>query len=179
MIKKALRTALLLMLSTAAAMPLAACNGDKTEIGQRPEDSENTDTPDDAEEPVTPENPDDKTMNTKIRLTVGSARFTAELADNDTAAAFAERLPLTLDMNELNRNEKYCNLDFRLPTDAYRPGKIEEGDLMLYGSDCVVIFYKTFSSSYSYTRIGKIVDTSGLQQALGTGSVKVKFELAD
>ena len=46
---------------------------------------------------------------------------------------------------------------------------------MLYSGDCVVLFYGT-AGGYSYTRIGKIADVSGLAAALGTGSVSVKFE---
>ena len=54
---------------------------------------------------------------------------------------------------------------------------INKGDVMLYQDNCLVIFYKSFSSSYSYTKIGHIKDTSELEQALGEGSVKVGFSL--
>lgn len=56
------------------------------------------------------------------------------------------------------------------------PGIIHAGDLMLYGNNCVVLFYETFNSSYSYTRIGAIDDPSGLAAALGSGNVSVRFE---
>lgn len=46
---------------------------------------------------------------------------------------------------------------------------------MLYGSSTIVIFYKTFETSYSYTKIGHVDDVANLQQALGTGSVRVNF----
>ena len=114
----------------------------------------------------------------KITVTVGSKEFSATLADNDTAKAFKDLLPLTLDMSELNGNEKFFNLSGNLPSDAVKPGTIHAGDLMLYGNNCVVLFYETFSSSYSYTRIGW-VDTNGLASALGSGSVTVKFEVLD
>ena len=38
-----------------------------------------------------------------------------------------------------------------------------------------MIFYKSFSTSYSYTKIGHINDTDDLEQALGEGSVNVGF----
>ena len=47
------------------------------------------------------------TNGTQIKITVGDDIFTATLADNQTAEAFAEMLPLTLDMSEMNGNEKY------------------------------------------------------------------------
>ena len=46
---------------------------------------------------------------------------------------------------------------------------------MLYGSDTLVVFYKTFPSSYSYTRIGSVTQVDGLVQALGTGSQRIVF----
>lgn len=43
----------------------------------------------------------------EITLTVGGRVFVVTLADNDTARAFTDLLPLTLPMSELNGNEKY------------------------------------------------------------------------
>lgn len=113
---------------------------------------------------------------TSINVIVGSKTFTATLADSETGEAFAALLPLSVTMNELNGNEKYHYLSSSLPTAAYQPGTIHAGDLMLYGNNCVVLFYETFNSSYSYTRLGSIDDPSGLAEALGVGNVSVRFE---
>lgn len=112
---------------------------------------------------------------TDIVITIGERQFMAKLYDNETARAFAEQLPLTIDMSELNGNEKYYYMPEELPADAERPGRIKTGDLMLFGSDCLVLFYDTFSTSYSYTRIGYVEDPDGLAQVLGSGSAKVNF----
>ena len=115
---------------------------------------------------------------TPIKIIIGSKTFTATLADSETGEAFAALLPLSVTMNELNGNEKYHYLSSSLPTAAYQPGTIHAGDLMLYGNNCVVLFYETFNSSYSYTRIGAIDNPSGLAEALGVGNVSVRFEFS-
>ena len=84
---------------------------------------------------------------------------------------------MSVNMVELNGNEKYVDLPGSLPTNASNPGTIQNGDLMLYGSSTLVLFYKTFSTSYSYTKLGRIDDVTGLVAALGTGNVSVTFEL--
>ena len=113
---------------------------------------------------------------TSINIIVGGQTFTATLANSETGKAFAALLPMTVTMNELNGNEKYHYLSSSLPTAAYQPGTIHAGDLMLYGNNCVVLFYETFNSSYSYTPIGSIDNPSGLAAALGSGNVSVRFE---
>ena len=62
-----------------------------------------------------------------------------------------------------------------LPTDASQPGTIRNGDLMLYGADTLVVFYLTFNSTYSYTRLGRVNDPDDLATVVGRGSVRVEF----
>ena len=111
----------------------------------------------------------------RMWMTVGERRFAVTLADNAAARAFAAQLPLTLDMSELNGNEKHGQLPKALPANPSRPGTIRNGDLMLYGSDTLVVFYLTFDSSYSYTRLGRVDDPDGLSQALGPRGIRVMF----
>ncbi|WP_160724720.1 cyclophilin-like fold protein [Bacillus sp. USDA818B3_A] len=120
-----------------------------------------------------------KTMKT-INIIVGNKTFTAALEDNDTAKALVKQLPLTVDMSELNGNEKYNYLSGNLRADTpASPGRINAGDLMLYGNNCLVLFYKTFNTSYSYIKLGRIENTSGLTEALGSDSVKVTFSVSE
>ncbi|MEO7047841.1 MAG: cyclophilin-like fold protein [Ferruginibacter sp.] len=113
----------------------------------------------------------------KLKIIVGTNTFTATLYNNATVTAFKTRLPLTINMKELNSNEKYFDLPGNLPANASNPGTIQAGDLMLYGSNTLVLFYKSFSTSYNYTPTGRIDDTSGLAAALGSGDITVTFEL--
>jgi fermentation-respiration switch protein FrsA (DUF1100 family) len=111
----------------------------------------------------------------RIVMTAGTSRFTVALDDNETAAAFAKMLPVTFEMSDLNRNEKKVRLPRGLPTRVVRPGTIRAGDVMLWGDDTLVVFYETFESPYSYTRIGRIENPSGMAQMLGPGDVHVSF----
>jgi hypothetical protein len=108
-------------------------------------------------------------------MTINERRFAITLADNSTARAFAAQLPLTLNMEELNGNEKHARLPASLPANASRPGVIRNGDLMLYGADTLVVFYSTFNSMHAYTRIGRVGNIAGLPQALGQGNARVSF----
>ncbi|MDM0121255.1 cyclophilin-like fold protein [Variovorax arabinosiphilus] len=111
----------------------------------------------------------------RVWMTVGERRMAVTLADTDAAHAFAARLPLTLDMSDLNGNEKKFDLPQALPANPSRPGTIRNGDLMLYGAHTVVLFYRTFDSPYAYTRFGRVENPDGLAQALGQRNVKVGF----
>ena len=117
------------------------------------------------------EDPSDKRM----IVTVNGRSFSAVLYDNKTANELYSRLPLELEMNELNHNEKYYNFSDGFTTSSKPAGHISKGDIKLYGDDCLVLFYDSFSSGYSYTDIGYIEDVSGFEEVLGTGNVTVRF----
>lgn len=113
----------------------------------------------------------------KITITVGDKTFSGHLYNNKTAEVFKALLPLTLNMSELNGNEKYYYLKDSLPTDAVLPDSINTGDIMLYGNSCLVLFYKNFSTAYSYTKIGYLEETLGLEEALGRGDAEITFKI--
>jgi hypothetical protein len=112
-----------------------------------------------------------------VLITIGSNQFTTTLESNAAADEFKKMLPLTINMTDLNSNEKFFDLPGNLPTNATYPRTINSGDLMLWESNTLVLFYTPFNTSYSYTRLGKIENPSGLSQALGSGNVTVTFEL--
>lgn len=118
-----------------------------------------------------------KTDSVRLLITVGTKSFTATLYNNASTTAFKSGLPMTINMVELNGNEKYFDLPKNLPVNASNPGRIQSGDLMLYGSNTLVLFYKSFSTSYSYTPLGRIDDPSELASALGSGNVSITFSI--
>ncbi len=109
---------------------------------------------------------------TSVNVIINNEKYQAIIEDNDTVEAFINILPQEFTMQELNGNEKYIYMDRTLPTNAVNPKHIEKGDIMLFGNNCLVIFYKSFDTNYSYTKIGHIDNLSDL----GSNDILVKFE---
>lgn len=112
----------------------------------------------------------------KIKISVGEKIFYATLENNPTTQELMKKLPLEVEMTELNGNEKYFKFAESFPTDDKKIGEIHTGDLMLFGSNYLVVFYKNFSTHYSYTRLGKIENPENLPETLGSDNIRVKFE---
>ena len=111
----------------------------------------------------------------KVTIKVGKKSFSGVFYNNVTSKALLEKMPVSYKMSELNGNEKYKYLDYDLPANEVEVNKIKAGDIMLYGSNCIVVFYKSFDTTYKYMRIGRITKTKGLKKALGEGRIKVRF----
>lgn len=92
----------------------------------------------------------------KINVIINNIEYTMNLENNLAALDLISVLPIDLEMDDLNNNEKYNYLSYSLTSDNSYTGKITKGDVMLYQSNCLVIFYKDFETDYSYTRIGHI-----------------------
>ena len=116
---------------------------------------------------------------TPVVLTVNGETFQAAFYKNETADELVKKMPMTLSMSELNGNEKYHYFNEEFPVDEKAPGKIEAGDIMMYGSDCLVAFYKSHKTSYEYTAVGKIEDATGFAEAAGSGDVTITFEVGN
>lgn len=114
-----------------------------------------------------------------VTLTIGDKVYRARFHDNAAAEALMEQMPMELDMEELHGNEKYYYLSHSLPADTESIGSIRAGDIMLFGDDCLVLFYEDFQTTFSYTRIGRLEDSAGLADTLGSGGVRVSFDKAE
>lgn len=114
----------------------------------------------------------------EINIIVQGQTFNISLEDNETAAALMDMLPMTINMTDVNRNEKYYVLPEAIRKEASeKVGTIHTGDLMCYGDAGLVLFYESFSTPYSYVPIGHMADISGLVKMLGNGDVNVTLSL--
>ena len=78
----------------------------------------------------------------RIRLTAGETVLSATLDDNATARDFASLLPLTLQMNDLFKREKYGRLPRSLTAGGKPQSSYEIGNIVYWspGPD-IAIFY--------------------------------------
>ena len=158
---------------TLLALALAGCAKPEEEAKSQTEADEQTvaDT-----KPVATDSTGEKEGPMQITVSVNDVPFTATIEDTAAGQALLSRMPLTLSMEELHGNEKYCYTGEAFGGEQYVPDTIEVGDLMVFGSDCLVLFYETFSNGgWGYARVGKIDDPTGLAEACGSGTATVTF----
>ena len=114
---------------------------------------------------------EEENMGRKIIVEVNGSRFTATLENNKAADALEEMVqkePVTVQMSDYAGFEKVGSLGASLPA-SNRQTTTHAGDIVLYQGNQIVIFYG--SNSWSYTRLGKIDDLTGWEEALGNGDV--------
>ena len=102
-------------------------------------------------------------------LKIKGKEYQIQLEDNETVNKIKSKFPLTITMTNLNSNEVYYYFTGEsFPTNIKSVGTINQGDIYLYQSNCLVLFYKTFTTSYSYTKIGKVIAPNGLDTLIGS-----------
>ena len=115
--------------------------------------------------------------NMKMNVQIGNVSFTAILEDNVATRELIEMLrqeAISIDMSDYSGFEKVGSLEKSLTTDNHQT-TTSAGDIVLYNGNQIVMFYG--SNSWSYTRIGRIEDLSGWEEALGSGSITAIFTL--
>ena len=109
-------------------------------------------------------------------IEIGEKKFPFEFKNTNTANEIKSKIPFTIQMTNLNGNEVYYYFSETFTTDIKSVGTINTGDIYLYQNNCLVLFYKTFTTTYSYTTVGSITNTEGLADAIGSGSVTVSWK---
>lgn len=111
-----------------------------------------------------------------VNMTIDGTTFSVVWENNPSASALRARFPLALSMSDLHKNEKYGRLAQPLPASPQPVHTIHTGDIMLYGDDTLVLFYKDFDTTYTYTRLGRIKDTELLRNIHENVSISATFE---
>lgn len=119
----------------------------------------------------------DENAETFLHVTVGSRTFTATLEKNVAVDAFVEMLKesdIKIKMSDYSGFEKVGLLGRSLSAND-KQMRTKAGDIVLYNENNIVIFYG--SHSWSYTKLGRITDLTGWEDALGIGDVTVTFSI--
>ena len=151
----------------------AGCGAGTGDAGASPEAVSENEQPSAA--PDSQETSGEESSEMKINVQIGEYTFTATLADNAAARAFAELLSdgaLTLSLSDYGGFEKVGPIVAELPADNRRM-TTESGDIVLYSGDQLVLFYG--SNTWSYTPLARIDGLSSWAEALGAGDVDVTF----
>ena len=115
----------------------------------------------------------------EIKLKVNNDELIVKLENNEATKQLIEKLKeneITIEAKEYGGFEKVGNLGFSL-TREDKTIDTEPGDIVLYNGNQISVFYD--SNSWSYTRIGKIInkDKNELKNLLGNGNVTLTFSI--
>ena len=146
-------------------------------VPEEPEESDSSTAPEsgDAESQQVEEENSEMQMNVQV----GGSNFTATLEENaavDALVEMMEQAPVTIQMRDYKNKKKVGPLGTSLPT-SNQQTTTQAGDIVLYQGNQIVIFYG--SNAWSYTRLAKIDDLAGWEEALGSGDVTVTLSLAN
>lgn len=115
----------------------------------------------------------------EIKLKVNNNELVVKLENNEATKELIGKLKendITIDAKEYGGFEKVGNLGFSL-TREDKTINTDPGDIVLYNGNQISVFYD--SNSWSYTRIGKIInkDKNELKSILGNGNVTLTFSI--
>ena len=125
------------------------------------------------------ENKVDESMNTAY-IKVNNNVLNIELEDNSATIELKERLKngdIVVNAHEYGGFEKVGDLGFSLTREDTNI-TTSAGDIVLYQGNQISLFYN--SNSWSYTKLGKILNVSSneLKSILGNGDVTITFTLS-
>ena len=103
-------------------------------------------------------------------IKIGEKTFPFNLKDTAAANELKAKLPFQVQMTKMNNNEIYYKFNEKFTTDTKSVETINTGDIYLYQSDYLVLFYKTFQTSYQYSELGKLTNTDGLAEEIDSSS---------
>jgi hypothetical protein len=122
-----------------------------------------------------------KVQKTMLQMKIGETKVSVNWEDNDSVAALKELCkdaPLTIQMSMYGGFEQVGPIGTRLPSNDAQT-TTSAGDIVLYSSNQIVVFYG--SNSWAYTRLGHITDqdAAGMASLLGNGNVTITISMED
>ena len=116
-----------------------------------------------------------------LRMMIGDTVVAVEWENNESVEALkalCEEEPLVIQMSMYGGFEQVGPIGTRLPSDDVQTST-SAGDIVLYSSNQIVVFYG--SNSWAYTRLGHITDqdASGMASLLGNGNVTITLRMED
>ena len=132
-------------------------------------------------EPKTDNTVAEEEQKTMLQMKIGETKVSVSWEDNDSVAALKELCkdaPLTIQMSMYGGFEQVGSIGTRLPSNDAQT-TTSAGDIVLYSSNQVVVFYG--SNSWAYTRLGHITDqdAAGMARLLSNGDVTITISMED
>ena len=129
-----------------------------------------------AEEPV-----EEEIKEKMLKMMIGDTEVSVDWENNESAEALKDLCaeePLVIQMSMYGGFEQVGSIGTRLPSDDEQTST-SAGDIVLYSSNQIVVFYG--SNSWAYTRLGHITDqdAAGMTDLLGNGDVTITISMED
>ena len=114
-----------------------------------------------------------------LQMMIGNTAVEVEWENNESVEALkalCENEPLVIQMSMYGGFEQVGPIGERLPSDDVQT-TTSSGDIVLYASNQIVVFYG--SNSWAYTRLGHITDqdASGMTRLLSNGNVTITIRM--
>ncbi len=126
-------------------------------------------------EMTSPAGTTEEVQKTMLQMKIGETKVSVSWEDNDSVAALKELCkdaPLTIQMSMYGGFEQVGSIGTRLPSNDTQT-TTSAGDIVLYSSNQIVVFYG--SNSWAYTKLGHITDqdVAGMASLLSNGNVSI------
>ena len=134
-----------------------------------------------AEQPTAEEPVEEEVKEKMLKMMIGDTEVSVDWENNESAEALKDLCaeePLVIQMSMYGGFEQVGSIGTRLPSDDEQTST-SAGDIVLYSSNQIVVFYG--SNSWAYTRLGHITDqdAAGMTDLLGNGNVTITISLED
>ncbi|VTR29363.1 cyclophilin-like fold protein [Sphingobacterium thalpophilum] len=113
----------------------------------------------------------------QLKITMGKTVATADLVDNPTTKEFIKMLPLTLDMQDVLKTEKYADLKTELPKEGNVIHSYKAGDISYWLGGGIALYYTEDGRPIKAGLIEMAKIKKGFEDFNVPGNVKVIFQI--